>query len=141
MAPTDACPKCGGRDTLVHRLIECEAGSEQWDWMKTRIAAILFMDKQWIPDHWILRPQINVWPPKRPRAILWMLAHFSVFRTNNNSSKTNANYLMYLQGAFQTIYDTPKRMESVGEYLSVLTMDTATMRNWLWRKVPGVVFH
>jgi hypothetical protein len=71
MAPTDACHNCGGRDTVVHRLIEYDPGPEQWDWMKTRIAAILFMDKKWILDHWILRPQITVWPPQRRRAILW----------------------------------------------------------------------
>jgi hypothetical protein len=44
-AQMDACHNCGGRDTLVHRSIECDPGPEQWDWMKTRITAKLLMDK------------------------------------------------------------------------------------------------
>jgi hypothetical protein len=70
-----------------------------------------------------------------------MPANFAAFRTNTNINKTNTNYLMYLQSAIQTLYHTPKRMELVGDYLSVLIMDTVTMRNWLWRKVTGVVGH
>jgi hypothetical protein len=88
MAPTDACHKCGGRDILVHPLIECYPGPEQWDWMKTRIAAILFMDKKWIPGHWILPPNYCTATKKR-RAILWMLANIAVFRRNITSPRTN----------------------------------------------------
>jgi hypothetical protein len=86
-----------------------------------------------------LAPQITVWLPQKRRAILWMLANFAVFRTNTTSPKTDTDYLIYLQSAFQTLYNKSKRMQDVGVYLSVLTMDTVTMRNWIWRKVPGVV--
>jgi hypothetical protein len=49
-------------------------------------------------------PKLLYGPPQRRRAILWMLANFAVFRTNITSPKTNADYLIYLQSAFQALY-------------------------------------
>jgi hypothetical protein len=121
MVPTDKCTTCGGRDTLLHRLTECESEPEQWEWLTMRMAAILRQDKNRIPQHWILRPQIAVWPPRRRRAILWMPAHFAAFRARNGDKKLNSDYLLYFHGALQTMYCNPKRMELVGVYLAILT--------------------
>jgi hypothetical protein len=117
MAPTEACHNCGGRDTLVRRLIECNPGPEQWEWLKTRIDAILFMNQKMDTGTLDLAPQLTVRPPQRGRAILWKLGNFAVFRTNTNSPKTKTDSIMYLQSV-STRCKTPQKERRVWEIAS-----------------------
>jgi hypothetical protein len=55
--------------------------------MQSRIAAILLADSATIPETWLLRPNFLLWPPKRHKAVLWMLAHLAVFRTQDDLSE------------------------------------------------------
>jgi hypothetical protein len=50
-------------NTLLHRLIDCEEGPVIWNWIKTRIAAILRIHPKHIPGEWTIRPNFHYWPP------------------------------------------------------------------------------
>jgi hypothetical protein len=110
---TDTCRLFTGSDTLLHRLVECGNGPEQWAWVQERKAAVLRMDNSWIPDTWLKRPQLTLWPPRRSRAILWMFEHLAVFRVTLNSDRTNTEFLTYLRRAITTIYQHLKRLPLV----------------------------
>jgi hypothetical protein len=114
IAQTDTCRQFDGRDTLSHRLLKCADAPEQWAWMKAR------MDQPWIPDTWVLRPQFKLWPARRHRATLWMIAQFVVFRTQRKSDRTNPEYIDHLQQALRTMYLHKKRLEFVGNSLTIL---------------------
>jgi hypothetical protein len=43
------------------------------------------------------------------------------FRFTPISGEKKSEYLLYLQDALQTMYCNPKRVEPVGNYLSILT--------------------
>jgi len=49
LAESDRCTRCERRDTLTHRLTECNEGTVIWQWTKERIAWILKMDPRYIP--------------------------------------------------------------------------------------------
>jgi hypothetical protein len=59
ISQADTCRLFTGNDTLLHRLVKCGDGPEQWAWMRGRMAANLRMDKNWIPDTWLIRPQLT----------------------------------------------------------------------------------
>jgi hypothetical protein len=79
------------------------------------------MDKKWIPATWILRPSFSLWPAKKPRALLWLVAHYSIFQTRTTGDLTHADYTTYLQEALSIIYKQPKRSDLVGNCLTVLS--------------------
>jgi hypothetical protein len=81
IAQTDLCSICNHKDTLQYRMIECGEGRDQWKWTRGRLAIILRTDTCWLPDDWLYRPQFQIWPPQRHRAVLWILAHFVAFQT------------------------------------------------------------
>jgi hypothetical protein len=103
ISPIDICRICAARDTLTHRLVECGQAPEQWDWMAGRIARLLYMDKKWMQATWILRKFFSLWPAKRHWAVLWVVAHYAVFRTRTTGDLTNADYISYLQEALSII--------------------------------------
>jgi hypothetical protein len=121
MVPTDKCTTCGGRDTLLHLLTESESEPEQWEWLTMRMAAILHQDKDRISKHWIMCPQIAVWPPRRRRAILWMLAHFAAFRSRNGKKNQTQTTSCIYRVPSRRCTATLKRMELVRNYLYILT--------------------
>jgi hypothetical protein len=69
------CSQCGERDTFMHRIRECGEEREIWEWTRKCIAWILGMDPVWVPKEWTLCPQFQIWPPRRHRAVLWIIAH------------------------------------------------------------------
>ena len=80
LAETPNCKGCGGLDTRLHRLSECGEGRNIWDWTRQRIAWIMRTTPEQIPVEWLLRPQFRIWPPRRNRAVLWILVHLVWFR-------------------------------------------------------------
>jgi len=73
MSPTDTCKDCGCKDSIGHRLTEGGEGPTTWGWTKSIIARILRTTAANIPDEWLVRPQISLWPPQRHRSVLWVL--------------------------------------------------------------------
>ena len=120
ISTTESCRHCAARDTVLHRLVECGQAPEQWDWLAGRVARLLFMDRKWIPTSWLLRPSFSFWPAKRHRAILWLLAHYAVFRTQPGGDLSNEGYIAFLQDAISSMYKHPQRCDLVGSCLTVL---------------------
>jgi hypothetical protein len=116
---TEQCERCEGTDTLPHRLTECGDGPATWQWTRARIAAILRTSQAHIPEEWLLRPDFQIWPPQRHRAVLWILAHMAVFRTAREL--TSLDYHDFLRRARWKITSVPARKALVGNYL--LTLD------------------
>jgi hypothetical protein len=120
LSTTAGCRRCNAVDTIGHRITECGEGPAIWRWTRARIAAILRMDAVYIPETWILRPDFLLWPPKRHRAVLWMLAQMAIFRTQNARTLTMNDYMDFLRRAKWKVYTRSSRMQLVGNYLSAL---------------------
>ena len=86
MVPTDACRKWDGTDTISHRLTECGEGKQIRTWTKQRVAWILRTIPERMPSDWLLLPHFTLWPPRRRRALLRVLANLVIFRTNSNGN-------------------------------------------------------
>jgi hypothetical protein len=80
MTTSPLCRHCKMADDLQHRITECGEGHLVWDWTKDRLARILRTTGRRVPDAWLLRPDFSIWPPKRRRVVLWLLANFVAFR-------------------------------------------------------------
>ena len=75
-----------------------------------------------IPDDWLLRPDFTLWPSKRHRAVLWLLAHYLCFRTRQDGGLTILDYFDFLRRCRWKLYRGKKRFEQVGNYLCTLDM-------------------
>ena len=91
-----------------------------WDWTKGRLATILRTTVRHIPDGWLLRTTLNIWPPKRRRAVLWILANFVAYRLQQRQMLTCQDYYDFLRRAKWKLHQTTRWHESVGNYLRVL---------------------
>jgi hypothetical protein len=118
--PSAACQACGEEDTLRHRLVLCNEGPVLWNWIRARMAAILRIDKVWIPDDWTFAPSYHLWPPKRNNAITWMLSHFVFFRMHMQRRQSLIDFLDFLRRARWKVYHYTRRRCDVGRYLDVL---------------------
>jgi len=73
-----------------------------------------------IPDDWMLRPQFNIWPPKRRRAILWVIANVVIFRIQQHTNLTLHGYMDFLHRTRWKLMRRKCRRDLVGNYLTVL---------------------
>jgi hypothetical protein len=80
-----------------------------------QIAKILRLDKKWIPESWILRPQFKLWPPRRQRAVLWLVAQLAVFSLHTRMEWMSGEYIEYTQHALTKMQHHKKRLEMVGK--------------------------
>jgi len=122
MVPTDTCRKCGRTDTLSHRLIECGEGELIWTWTKQRFAWILQTVPERIPSDWSPRPHFTLWPPRRRRAVLWVLVNLVIFRTQQQRELTLRDFIGFMKRSKWKLYQSHKREASVENYLSVIDM-------------------
>ena len=120
MVPTDACRKCDRTDTLSHRLIECGEEEQIWTWTKQRLAWILRTVPERIPSDWLLRPHFTLWPPRRRRAVSWVLANLVIFRTQQQLELTLQDFIDFMKQSKWKMYQSHKREVSVGNCLSVI---------------------
>jgi hypothetical protein len=70
LTDTSLCAKCGNSDSLQHRIVACGEGPVIWHWTRTRIAKILQRDPRSIPAEWTIRPDIQIWPPQKQKAVI-----------------------------------------------------------------------
>ena len=122
ISSTDRCSQCLGIDTIQHRITGCVEGAQQWTWTKRCIAYMLRTVPSRIPDDWLLRPDFTLWPSKRHRAVLWLLAHYVCFRTRQDGGLTILDYFDFLRRCRWKLYRGKKRFEQVGNYLCTMDM-------------------
>ena len=114
------CPTCGERDNIMHRVTECGEGRTVWEWTRRRIAWILPMDPVTIPNEWTIRPQFKLWPPRRHRAVLWILAHRVWYRVRGIRPPSEREYFDFLRRAHWKANQDAQLVSKVGNYLSCL---------------------
>jgi len=91
------CCHCGEPDTIQHRMTECGEGTRIWNWTKGRIAWILRTGPVHIPSDWTTRPQFQVWPPQRHRAVLWILVQMVWYTINEDRAGNEQDYSDFLR--------------------------------------------
>jgi hypothetical protein len=122
LAPTDSCRHCALKDTLEHRLAACGEGRDIWDYSKSLLAQMLQTVPNRIPDEWLMHPQFTMWPPKRRRAILWIMANVIHFRTQQRWHLTLQDFMDFMLRSRWKLTQTKRGRESVGNYLKVMDM-------------------
>jgi len=88
MTPSISCQRCTLDDALEHRLTACSTGRSICQYANTRNALILRKIPSHIPDEWILRPQLKIWPIKRNNAVLWLIANVIIFTLQQRTTLT-----------------------------------------------------
>jgi hypothetical protein len=116
----DRCGVCNLPDSTAHRIMECEEEMAMWQWTQMRIAAILRTESRHIPSEWPLHPTCGILPPRRRRAVLWMLANFVFFRATQRARLTPMDYADFMRRARWKTYGVPQRARFIGNYLVVL---------------------
>jgi hypothetical protein len=119
LADTPSCKECGGLDTHVHLLIECGEGMNIWEWTRQRIACIMRASPERIPEEWLLRLQFQIWPPRRNRAVPWILAHMVWFRMQERLPSAQ-DYCDFMRRPIWKVEQQAARREKFGNYLVVL---------------------
>jgi hypothetical protein len=76
MITSPLCRECNTDDDIQHRIVDCGEGRQMWDWTKDKLTKILETTPNQILGEWVTRPDIVIWPPKRRRARLWIIANF-----------------------------------------------------------------
>jgi len=111
---------CGEKDTTVHRLTECGAVEEIWEWTQIRLAAIHRTGQRCIPPEWLLGPVFRFWPRQRHLATLWILANLVHYLVQNRRTMLLEEYIDYLRRSRWKKYQENKRWGTVGSYLEIL---------------------
>jgi hypothetical protein len=65
-------------------------------------------------------PQLEIWPPKRRRAILWTLAQTVLFRSQQQRNLTLQDFQDFLRRSSWKLSRSGKENERVGTYLTAL---------------------
>jgi hypothetical protein len=91
-----------------------------WDWTKDKLAKIARTNVGCIPDELPLCRTLNIGPPKRRRAALWILANFVAFRLQQRQRLTGNDYHDFLRRARWKLQHRKRWKERVGDYLDVL---------------------
>jgi hypothetical protein len=82
---------------VIHRITDCGEGPIQWTWTKQKLGIILRTDPRHIPKEWTIYPDIELWPPQRHTAVLWILAHFVFYRLQNNMRLSLRDYMHFMK--------------------------------------------
>ena len=120
LSPTDKCEHCTQTDTLRHRITECGVTSLNWERTRKLIAIILRTDWRTIHADWLIRPTLKLWPPKRHRAVLWMLAMYIMYCMQRHRELLGQDYYEFLRRARWKTDKRTDRDKLVGNYLSVI---------------------
>jgi exonuclease III len=120
ISTTDACKKCHRQDMLMHRLIECGEGEVIWGHARNKMAQILRTAPGRIPAEWLIHPQVIIWPPKRNKAILWIMAQVIHFRTQSQWKLTLQDYMDFMRRQRWKLMLTTDATDKVGNYLVVI---------------------
>lgn len=81
----NVCRTCG-EDTCNHQINECGEGKAIWEWARKNNCMDTRKDPSRISEEGILRLEFQIWPPRRHRAMLWILPHMVWFRMRERRS-------------------------------------------------------
>ena len=113
-------------------------GRTIWQYTKTPLATMLRTIPARIPDDWALHPHFNIWPPKRHRAILWVLANVVIFRIQQQTTLTLHDFMDFLLRSRWKLMSHKHGRDLVGNYLTVTDPQwwTSTGGQWcnIWHK-------
>ena len=98
-------------------------GQRSGEWTRRRMAMILRVDQKYIPSDWLLTQYFHFWPPRRQRAILWILAHFVWYRMQGQRRQTLTDYIEYMRRSRWKAHTYTSRQQKVGNYLDILYLD------------------
>jgi hypothetical protein len=73
-----------------------------------------------MPVDWIICPCYDIWPRKRKRAVLWILAQLVTFCHDNYQETTLLEYINHIRMGKEKLYQHPKRRRLVADCLMVL---------------------
>ena len=76
------------------------------------------------PRGMALSATFKLWPPQRHGAVLWMLAQFVAFRSQQARNLMSQYYLDFLRRSTWKLYQKRNRTTLVGNYLRTLEMET-----------------
>ena len=96
MVSPDTCRRCTATETLERRLVTCGEGHKMWQYTKPLLARMMRTTPARIQDDGMLRPQFNIWPLKRRRAILWVIANVVIFRIQQHTNLNLHDYMDFL---------------------------------------------
>ena len=82
------------------------------------------LDPERIPVQWLTRPQFNICPRKRHRAVLWTLAKLVIFRTQQRRDLTLHDFIDFMRRTKWKMYQAQKRNEHVGDYLTFIDTES-----------------
>ena len=119
LVPNSQCPRCTAEDSVVHRVLHCQDGPLQWTWTRQKIALILRTEARHIPNNWTTTPDMQLWPPQRHTAVIWILAHYVFYRLQNNRRMSLSDYIEYMRRA-RWKSNTASCRPKTGRYLEVL---------------------
>jgi hypothetical protein len=67
---TRTCVQCNYIDILLHHLTTWTASSELWQWTRHRIVAVLLTGNEYVPQHWLVLPDVITWPKTERHTII-----------------------------------------------------------------------
>jgi len=130
MVPSDTCRRCTATDTLEHRLIACGEARTIWQYTINLLARKLRTIPSRTPHDSVLRPQFNIWPPKRHGAILWVVANVVIFRIQQRTDLTLHDFMDFLLRSRWKLMCHKRGRDLVGNYLTVLGSHWWTLTFW-----------
>jgi hypothetical protein len=78
------------------------------------------MDPRWIKEDGLFRPQVQLWPPQRHRAVLLVLATFVAFRLEHEGNPNIREFCESIRMFCWKYYQKKNRLKQVGNYLRIL---------------------
>jgi hypothetical protein len=74
-----ACVQCNYIDILLCRLTMWTASSQLWQWTRHRIVAVLLTGSRYVPQHWLVLPDVITWPKtERHTTIMWQVTSYTM---------------------------------------------------------------
>ena len=117
---TNHCSTCDAIDTTQHRLTQCGERKLIWNWTRARIAAFTRTNSVNVPETWTIKPDFQIWPPQRHKAIMWMISQLVNYHMQGQRRKSLEDYIDFMRRARWKAESRTARQKAVGNYLSIL---------------------
>ena len=104
ISSTDSCSRCQGTDTILSPNNGMRGRTPAMDMDQKAYRIHVRTDQSRIPDDWLLRPDFTLWPSKRHKAVLWLVAHYVSFRTGQDRGLTTLDYFDFLRRSRWKLY-------------------------------------
>jgi hypothetical protein len=120
LAESPNCTPCGTEDTTHHRLIGCQEAQVIWNATCTMLANITRTGRWNIPQHWIIRPDFQLWPIQKHQAVTWIQSHHILYILHARDRISMIEYLDFMRRARWKLYRAKQSPRPTGNYVLVL---------------------